>query len=525
MILGGGPFFPGVYVTVRMIRHFGCQLPIEVWHHGSREPVVPHWLEPFGVRFVDTDRHMDANPEPPRLRGGWASKLYVMLHSSFEVILHLDSDCYPVDDVTPLFDLNTVGSILWPNPSYCDPMIHWFAYPTEPSGQPPVNSGVMLLDKARCWKTLVLAQWWNDHADYVYKHGCGDQDVVRGVWQYQRERWHRFADAPARFDGVHVDLGPQGTPLFVHRINDKFRLPCMPICSSAQDKPTLYKPEPVRGNPHYDATLPQEEVAFQAFHQFLWLLDHDPARFRPGTLDQFNWQETASINTYKLPTELPPDSRVIDVEAHIGSFTHLAMRRGAGRVWAFEVDPDNFAQCEKHVALWGPRVLLRNQAVWHTRGRAGYLPNSENNGAGRVLANGESVETVAIDDVLDEVSEDGTYPIHLLKLDCEGSEWPILFSSRLLTPVRQHRRRVPPRRMAGEGGWPDDLYRLLDSQGFTVTIRPFSDRQGLFWATRIDAVNGTAHRRERTARGLPAASAEARTSSPIAQAAARRHSP
>ncbi len=487
VIPGGGPFFPGVYVTVRMLRHFGCDLPIEVWHHGSNEPVVRHWLEPFGVRFVDTDRHMDSTAEPPRLRGGWASKLYVLLHCSFEEVLFLDSDCYPVGDVTALFDHNTTGSILWPNPSFGDGSIHWFVYPTEPSGQPPVNGGTILLDKARCWKTLVLTQWWNDHADYVYSHGLGDQDVVRGVWQQQRQPFSRFADAPARHDRFQVDLGPEG-PLFVHRFNDKFRLPCLPIRSSARSSTPLYRTESFPGEAEYDSTLPQEAVAFQSFRQFLWLLDHDPMRYRPETWDQRIWEETALSNAYQLPETLPSGSRVIDIGAHIGSFSHLALRRGAAQVWAYEVDADNFAQCATNLVLWGSRVILRSQAVWSQSGRAGYRPPPKDfNVIGQVTPDGDDVETIAIDAVLDEVSEGGAHPIHLLKLDCEAAEWPILFSAR-------HLRRCE--NLVGEyhcGDWqgkdrgPDDLYRLLSSQGFTVRTLPFTDRLGLFWAIRIDS--------------------------------------
>ena len=34
---GGAKYFPCVYVLVRLLRHLGCQLPIEVWHLGAKE--------------------------------------------------------------------------------------------------------------------------------------------------------------------------------------------------------------------------------------------------------------------------------------------------------------------------------------------------------------------------------------------------------------------------------------------------------------------------------------------------------
>ena len=485
VIPGGGPFFPGLYVTVCMIRHFGCRLPIEVWHHGTNEPVIAHLLEPLGVRFVDTDAHMDAERPPPRLRGGWASKLYVLLHSSFEEVLFLDSDCYPIADITPLFDFNDAGSIVWPNPWFGDGSIHWFVYSVEPSEQPPINGGTILVEKSRCWKALVLAQWWNDHADYVYSHGLGDQDVIRGVWHQQRQPFSRFADAPARHDQVQIDRGPGGTPLFVHRFNDKFRLPCLPIRSSSRSSAVLYRIDPFPGEAVYDPTLPQEAVAFQYFRQFVWLLDNDPLRFRPETWDRRMWEETVHANGYRLPDLLPPDSRVIDIGAHIGSFTHLALRRMAALVWAYEVDPDNFAQCERNLAFWGPRVVLRQQAVWSCRTRAGYLPPPKDmNVIGQVIPEGDAVETVGIDDVLDEASEGGTRPIHLLKLDCEGSEWPILFASRRLALCETIVGEYHSIEWEGKRRGPDDLCRVLRGHGFSVRTLAFSDALGLFWATR-----------------------------------------
>ena len=38
VICGGGErFYPSVYVVVRLLRHLGCGLPIEVWHLGVDE--------------------------------------------------------------------------------------------------------------------------------------------------------------------------------------------------------------------------------------------------------------------------------------------------------------------------------------------------------------------------------------------------------------------------------------------------------------------------------------------------------
>lgn len=289
VILGGGPFFPGVYVTVHMIRRFGCSLPIEVWHHGTREPVLKHWLEPLGVRFVDIDAHVKAAPSPPRLYGAWASKIYAILHSSFEEVLYLDSDCYPVADVRPLFDVNSEGTIFWPDVPH-QRSINWFMYPTARGATGAINGGQIVVDKSACWKALSLAQWWTEHADYSYRHNFGDQDVMLGSWQQIGQPFRIFAKTPIwRQQSYLIFVGPDGkSPLFVHRIGDKFRFPWLPISSPASDK-QFYRIDPILGQTRYCADLPAEEIAFAYFHEFESRFDNDLARFRPEWLFLTAW--------------------------------------------------------------------------------------------------------------------------------------------------------------------------------------------------------------------------------------------
>ena len=45
---------------------------------------------------------------------------------------------------------------------------------------------------------------------------------------------------------------------------------------------------------------------------------------------------------------------------------------------------------------------------------------------------GEPVRKIALDDVVDSLTNAGERRIRLLKLDCEGAEWPILLTSRRL---------------------------------------------------------------------------------------------
>jgi FkbM family methyltransferase len=488
VILGGGPFFPGVYVSVRMIRHFGCELPIEVWHHADTEPVEEAWLRPLGARCFDLDRHHDPVMSP-RLRGGWLSKFYAVLHASFEEALYLDSDCYPVADVTTLFDHNPHGALFWPNLPHSDKLIHWQIYGTQPGHRPPIQGGQFLMHKGKCWQALVLAQWWNERADYSYRHGYGDEDILRGVWQQQGKEFAMFHERPQWDRVAYIFAGPEGQrPVLVHRCHDKFRLPALELRCQVSGAEQFYKQWSTTAETTYQPGLPGEDLAFAFFQEFKQRFDHDPARFRTDTNDHIFWEEIVTRNRYRLPEQLPAESLILDVGAHIGAFTHLALRRGAARVWAFEPDADNWAKCIENLVLWGDRVTLLRQAVWSERGRAGFLPSPGDRATGRVLPAGDAVETVAIDVILDEVSDNGSHPIYLLKLACEGSEWPILFAARRLALCENIVGEYHAVEWEGKRRGPDDLCRVLRRHGFEVRTSPVSDSRGLFWATRSNSL-------------------------------------
>src|SRR5205085_1196267 len=93
-------------------------------------------------------------------------------------------------------------------------------------------------------------------------------------------------------------------------------------------------------------------------------------------------------------------------------------------------------------------VRLLHAAVWHSDPNDDELrfdgyhaftesyPGMEgivNTGGGSVVWGlGEPVAKIAFDDLVDLATNRGERRIRLLKLDCEGAEWPILLTSRRL---------------------------------------------------------------------------------------------
>lgn len=213
-------------------------------------------------------------------------------------------------------------------------------------------------------------------------------------------------------------------------------------------------------------------------------------RLRPGTLDGRIFREVVIGNEYRLPKRFGPGDVVVDVGGHVGSFALAALRRGAGKVVVCEPAPANFAVLRQNLAPFAGRVDLRAVAVWGGDVPADGLRLADpidprNTGAGRTSTGpGVAVAVVAFDDLIDAVGGE----VRLLKLDCEGAEWPILATARRLDRVaavcgEYHLDAAPPRTPASTAVLEADLARA----GFRVEVVPHPaapDRVGLFFATR-----------------------------------------
>jgi len=131
------------------------------------------------------------------------------------------------------------------------------------------------------------------------------------------------------------------------------------------------------------------------------------------------------LNEYRLPDRFAPGDVVLDVGAHIGAFAYAVVQRGAENVWSIEPDAANCAAAAEHLRPYIDKgyVQLTHQAVWRSdpnddelrfdgyhnfpksfKGMEGVL----NTGDGSVMwGEGEPVAKVALDDVVDEVTNGG----------------------------------------------------------------------------------------------------------------------
>jgi FkbM family methyltransferase len=238
---------------------------------------------------------------------------------------------------------------------------------------------------------------------------------------------------------------------------------------------------------------------------------------RPGTLDEYIYRQVIEYNEYGLPDSFSVDDIVVDVGAHIGVFAYAALKRGAGKVYGIEPDMENFEIARRNLKTFldEGRISLTHGAVWRSDCNEdvlyfqGYptMGGRINTGGGRVLdkAGGCPVKKINFDAFLLDITATGKKKVRFLKLDCEGSEWPILFTSSLLNLVTEisgeiHETRITgpktsaPGKSSGKASFDkfalEDLIDLLEHQNFKVKYHPrwfgvpYFERLGIISALR-----------------------------------------
>lgn len=429
---GGARYFACAWVCIRMLRHLGCELPIELWHLGRHEvdPAMEDLVQPFGVRCVDARGFMRRHPMRNPL--GWELKAYALLHSRFREALSLDADNVPVRDPSFLFDspeFRAVGAVFWPDYGKLSPRRRiWKLCGVSYRLEPEFESGQIVVDKGRCWRALNLAWWFNDHSEFFYRHIHGDKETFHMAWR-RLEQPYAMPPHPVRsLMGTMCQHDFAGRILFQHRNTPKWKL--------------FGSNERIDGFEHEETCL-----RFLAELRENWNgrvsgrlpLEHRGLRtFRQNTCDAAVWGNVADRNEYRLPRRFQPEDVIVDVGAHIGSFAWACHLRGSRHISAFEPDAANFALARRNLRGL-PGIRLRPAAVLDracTVESDGYPEDESGINTGGAMfrpvrgrrigkAGLARVRACSIDEELLNYDR-----VKLVKLDCEGSEWPILLGGR-----------------------------------------------------------------------------------------------
>jgi hypothetical protein len=219
-------FYVGAYVMIRLLRHFGCHLPVEVYKFDWEQD--ESWDKIFNAMPGVTVKYYDKTICAGVERKGWSLKPFAILDSSFEEVLFLDSDVAPAKNPEYLFDYagyQETGAVFWadthathrkarPTPENSSRNAFWHLAGREEIDEPEFESGQIVVNKRKCWRELQLAGHYNKHADWYYKFFLGDKETFHLAW--------RRLDTPFAFlTNVYDVPVPGGKYFYQHDHNDE----------------------------------------------------------------------------------------------------------------------------------------------------------------------------------------------------------------------------------------------------------------------------------------------------------------
>jgi hypothetical protein len=227
---GGVRYFTNAWVCIRMLRHLGCHLPIEVWHLGPKEMTdsMRNLLKTLDATTVDALRIRKQHPA--RSLKGWELKPYSIIHSGFREVLFLDADNVPVRNPEYLFSFTQflrTGAVFWPDyekTSSNNQLLIWRSCGLKRPNEAEFETGQILLDKDRCRRALELCMWFNENSDFYYQHLHGDKETFHLAFCKARADYYLVQHPIKPLFGTMCQHDGDGNRLFQHRNMAKWDL-------------------------------------------------------------------------------------------------------------------------------------------------------------------------------------------------------------------------------------------------------------------------------------------------------------
>ncbi|MFH1234966.1 MAG: FkbM family methyltransferase, partial [Candidatus Diapherotrites archaeon] len=150
-------------------------------------------------------------------------------------------------------------------------------------------------------------------------------------------------------------------------------------------------------------------------------------------MDEFIIKEIFEMDEYSIDKmRLPKKATIIDVGAQIGCFTiKSATIAKKGKIFSFEPMESNFKLLERNVKTNNlNNVLFFHKGIANKKGkRKLYLCTDNTGGHSISTKRSKKYEIVDCISLRQAISENKIENIDLLKLDCEGAEYEILYST------------------------------------------------------------------------------------------------
>jgi len=223
---GGSRMFTNSWVCINVLRRLGCSLPIQLWHLGDEElsDRMRALITGLSVQCVDALKLRDTRP--CRTLHGWELKAYALVNSPFEEVLLLDADNVAVTNPEFLFDTSEykrTGAVFWPDYNrLAETRKIWRLCGIEYRDEPEFESGQILVNKARVWKSLLVSLWLNEHSDFFYNFVHGDKETFHMAFRKLDTPYCMPSRGIHSLDGTMCQHDFVGRRVFQHRNMDKW---------------------------------------------------------------------------------------------------------------------------------------------------------------------------------------------------------------------------------------------------------------------------------------------------------------
>ncbi|MCJ1485345.1 hypothetical protein MMC06_005519 [Schaereria dolodes] len=176
----GGMYLPVLVISLRMLRRTGSILPMEVFLASQQEYeeyICEQVLPSLNARCIILSQILDAvvRPDHAVTIQQYQLKSFAMLFSSFEEILFIDADCFPIHDPNSLFEsepFTSHGMITWPDywANTASSLYYSISSQTVPSTTKRASSetGEILLSKKTHSRSLLLTTYYNYYGPTHY---------------------------------------------------------------------------------------------------------------------------------------------------------------------------------------------------------------------------------------------------------------------------------------------------------------------------------------------------------------------
>ena len=190
---GGGKYLPVFVISLRMLRRTGTTLPVEVFladHEEYEEHICKEVLPSLNATCVIMSDILSSVQHDVDITK-YQFKLFAMIFSSFEEILFLDADAFPIHKPEELFSselFQEYGLITWPD--FWASSTSEYYYTISQQTIPPMGerasseTGELLVSKKTHQRFLLLATYYNYYGPTHYylllsqgSPGEGDKDT------------------------------------------------------------------------------------------------------------------------------------------------------------------------------------------------------------------------------------------------------------------------------------------------------------------------------------------------------------